>query len=288
MPKGCFNAFVALQPGRLGKRKMYKIGFIGAGNMGEALIRGILKANLASPREIIVTDISRERMAELNEKYGVPGTESNSYVVAQSTVVILAVKPHIISSVLKEISNEVMKSTLLISIAAGSKLSLLKACLSNGSRIIRVMPNTPALVLEGMTAICSDGADEGDLKTVEQIFSAVGRTVVVPESLIDAITGLSGSGPAYIAIMIEALTDGGVLMGLPRKISQELALQTVLGTARLLMDAHHHPAALKDMVSSPGGTTIHGIYALEKGGVRASLMEAIKLAAMRSKELGEE
>lgn len=272
---------------------MYKIGFIGAGNMGEALIRGILKANLAAPKEIIATDISRERLLDLGERYGILGAESNSDVAAQSEVVILAVKPQIMSDILKEISKGVNESTLLISIAAGIKLSLLRACLlsaclPDGGRIIRVMPNTPALVLEGMTAICSDGADEDDLEKVEQIFSAVGRTVVVRESMIDAVTGLSGSGPAYVAIMVEALTDGGVLMGLPRKVSQELALQTVLGTIRLLMDAHHHPAALKDMVSSPGGTTIHGIYALEKGGLRASLMEAIKAAAMRSKELGEE
>jgi len=267
---------------------MYKIGFIGAGNMGEALIRGILKANLAAPKEIIVTDISRERLLDLGERYGIVGAGNNSDVAAQSEVIILAVKPQIMSDILKEISQGVNESTLLISIAAGIKLSLLRACLPDGGRIIRVMPNTPVLVLEGMTAICTDGADEDDLKKVEQIFSAVGRTVVVRESMIDAVTGLSGSGPAYVAIMVEALTDGGVLMGLPRKVSQELALQTVLGTIRLLMDAHHHPAALKDMVSSPGGTTIHGIYALEKGGLRASLMEAIKMAAMRSKELGEE
>jgi pyrroline-5-carboxylate reductase len=266
---------------------MYKIGFIGAGNMGEALIRGVLKANMASPDEIIAADISRERMADLGKRYGIVSAGSSSDVAARSEVIILAVKPQIMSNILKEISQGVPDGTVLVSIAAGIKLSFLRAGLPDGRRIIRVMPNAPALVLEGMTAICSDGADENDLKKVEQIFSAVGRTVIVQESMIDAITGLSGSGPAYVAIMVEALTDGGVLMGLPRKVSQELALQTVLGTIRLLMDAHHHPAALKDMVSSPGGTTIHGIYALEKGGVRASLMEAIRLAAMRSKELGE-
>ncbi|MEW5802794.1 MAG: pyrroline-5-carboxylate reductase [bacterium] len=267
---------------------MNKIGFIGAGNMAEALIRGTLKANLLPPEKIAAADVSRERLSELSERYGIVGVKSNSEVVAQADVIILAVKPQVMRSVLTEIGrSELTESKLFISIAAGIQLSLLSSCLPAAKRIIRVMPNTPALVLQGMTAICSDAATEEDLKTVERIFSSVGRTVFVHEGLIDAVTGLSGSGPAYVAIMIEALTDGGVLLGLPRKTSQELALQTVLGTVRLLMEGHH-PAVLKDMVSSPGGTTIHGIYALEKAGVRASFMDAIKLAAMRSKELGEE
>ncbi|MCL6583080.1 MAG: pyrroline-5-carboxylate reductase [bacterium] len=268
---------------------MGTIGFIGAGNMGEALIRGILKANLAAPHQIIIADVNQKRRAQIGERYGVAVSESNSQVAACSEVTILAVKPQIIHSVVKEIGEVAAAggNKLLISIAAGVRLSSLRACLSEGVRIIRVMPNTPALVLEGMSAICSDGADQEGLATAEKIFSAVGKVVIVEEGLIDAVTGLSGSGPAYVALMIEALADGGVLMGLPRKISQELALQTVLGTARLLMEANYHPAALKDMVSSPAGTTIQGIYALEKAGFRASLMEAVRSAAVRSKELGQ-
>ncbi|MEW6381038.1 MAG: pyrroline-5-carboxylate reductase [bacterium] len=264
------------------------IGFIGAGNMGEALIKGILKAQLASPHEIVITDASRMRRAELGDRYNVTVTESNSEAAARSEVIILAVKPQIIHGVLQEIHDSAdLSGKLLISIAAGVRLSSLRACLTQDARIIRVMPNTPALVLEGMTAICSDGASQEDLAVTERIFSAVGKVAVVGENLIDAVTGLSGSGPAYVAVMIEALSDGGVLMGLPRKTAQELALQTVLGTARLLMDAQYHPAVLKDMVSSPAGTTIQGIHALEKGGLRACLMEAVRSATVRSKELGQ-
>lgn len=265
---------------------MGNIGFIGAGNMGEALIKGILKAQLASPREIVITDASQIRRAELGDRYNVTVTENNREAAARSEVIVLAVKPQIIHGVLKEIRDRA-DNKLLISIAAGVKLSSLRACLAQDARIIRVMPNTPALVLEGMTAICSDGASQEDVAMTERIFSAVGKVAVVREELIDAVTGLSGSGPAYIAIMIEALSDGGVLMGLPRKTAQELALQTVMGTARLLMDAQYHPAVLKDMVSSPGGTTIQGIHALEKGGLRACLMEAVRSATVRSKELGQ-
>ena len=267
---------------------MKKIGFIGAGNMAEALIKGILKASLYSSQKIILSDINQDRLLYLNKKYGPQAAKSNSDLVTQSDIVILAIKPQIVTDVLNEIAPEINKHKLFISIAAGIKLSLFKAHLGKDIRLIRVMPNTPALMLEGITAICSDGVMQDDMERAKQIFSAVGRIVVIKESLIDVITGLSGSGPAYVAMIVEALTDGGVLMGLPREISQELSLQTVLGTTRLLMESKKHPAFLKDMVSSPGGTTIQGIYALEKGGLRATLMEAIKSATIRSQELGKD
>ncbi len=267
---------------------MKKIGFIGAGNMAEAIIKGILKAGLYPPSNIILADINQDRLLDLHKKYGPQAAKNNSDLVTQSDIIIFAVKPQIITNVLKEIAPEINKHKLLISIAAGIKLSLFKTHVGEDIRIIRVMPNTPALVLKGITAICSDGATQDDIEKTKHIFSSIGSIVIIKENLMDVTTGLSGSGPAYVAMIIEALTDGGVLMGLPREISQELALQTVSGTAHLLMESKKHPALLKDMVSSPGGTTIQGIYALEKGGLRASLMEAIKLATIRSQELGKD
>ena len=267
---------------------MKKIGFIGAGNMAEALIKGILKAGLYSPKNILLSDINQDRLLDLQKKYGAQAAKNNMDLVTQSDIIIFAVKPQIIAPVLKEIAPEINKHKLLISIAAGIKLSLFKTHGGEDIRIIRVMPNTPALVLKGITAICSDGAAQDDIEKTKHIFSSIGSVVIIKENLMDVTTGLSGSGPAYVAMIIEALTDGGVLMGLPREISQELALQTVSGTSHLLMESKKHPALLKDMVSSPGGTTIQGIYALEKGGLRASLMEAIKLATIRSQELGKD
>jgi len=267
---------------------MAKIGFIGAGNMAEALIKGILKTGLYSLQDIIISDINKDRLIYLNKKYGLHATKNNNDLVTHSETIILAVKPQIVTDTIKKIAPEINKLKLLISIAAGIKLSLFRAHLGKNIRLIRVMPNTPALVLEGITAICSDGVAQNDMEMAKQIFSSIGRIVVTKENLIDVITGLSGSGPAYIALIIEALTDGGVLMGLPREISHELTLQTIFGTICLLTETKKHPALLKDMVSSPGGTTIQGIYALERGGLRAILMEAVKSATLRSQELGKD
>ncbi len=263
-----------------------KIGLIGAGNMAEALVKGIISAQLAPCQDIVLADINQQRLKAISKTYGTAFVSTNEEVVDQSDIIILAVKPQNIAEVLKQITSKINEKKLLISIAAGVQLSLLKSSLSKDTRIIRVMPNTPALVLSGMTAICSDGVSEDDLKTAERIFSAIGKIVVVKEVYIDAITGLSGSGPAYVAVIIEALTDGGVLMGLPRNIAQELVMQTISGTVRLISETKEHPCLIKDKVTSPGGTTIHGLYALEKGGLRATLMSAVKAASLRSQELG--
>lgn len=262
-----------------------KIGFIGGGNMAEALIKGIIKSEIYTKSDILVADIQENRLEHLRNHYGVKTTIRNQEVINLADIIILAVKPQILSSVLKDITLVTSSNNLFISIVAGVSIFSLKAQLGQKTRLVRVMPNTPALVLEGMTAICSNEVNEDDLKVAEQIFSAVGRVIVLDEQFIDAVTGLSGSGPAYIAMIIEALSDGGVLAGLPRKIAQELALQTILGTVRLVMETHQHPASLKDMVASPGGTTIYGISALEKGGLRASLIEAVRSATLRSQEL---
>jgi pyrroline-5-carboxylate reductase len=264
-----------------------KVGFVGAGNMGEALIKGLLAAALVPAEAIYATDVRLERLKELDRQYGIQIAGDNSELVRHTDVVILAVKPQILDTVLKEIAHAVTRKKLLISIAAGVSTAKLRAALGKDARLIRVMPNTPALVLEGVTAVAkAEGLEPGDLDTAGEIFSAVGRVVVLGEELMDAVTGLSGSGPAYVAVVIESLADGGVKMGLDRLTAMTLATQTVLGAAKLLLETGLHPGALKDMVSSPGGTSIAGIAALEEGGIRTTFIQAVERATQRSRELG--
>jgi pyrroline-5-carboxylate reductase len=263
------------------------VGFIGGGNMGEALIKGLLGASLVPASAIHATDVRLERLKELDRQYGIQVSSSNADLVRHSDIVILAVKPQIMDSVLKEIAPAVTRKKLLISVAAGVSTAKIRTVLHKDARLIRVMPNTPALVLEGVTAIArSEGLDGGDLEMAQELFGAVGRVVVLDEDALDAVTGLSGSGPAYVAIVIESLADGGVRMGLDRVTAMTLATQTVLGSARLIIETGTHPAQLKDMVSSPGGTTIAGITALEEGGVRRTFISAVERATLRSRELG--
>jgi len=264
------------------------VGFIGGGNMGEALIKGLLGASLVPATAIHATDVRLERLKELDRQYGIQVSSDNADLVRHSDIIILAVKPQIMDSVLKEIAPAVTRKKLLISIAAGVSTAKIRAVLHKDARLIRVMPNTPALVLEGVTAIAkADNLEPDDLDTAGEIFSAVGRVVVLDESLMDAVTGLSGSGPAYVAVVIESLADGGVRMGLDRITAMTLATQTVLGAAKLLLETGLHPGALKDMVSSPGGTSIAGIAALEEGGIRTTFIKAVERATERSRELGQ-
>jgi pyrroline-5-carboxylate reductase len=264
------------------------VGFVGGGNMGEALIKGLLGANLVPAGSIHATDVRLDRLKQLDRQYGIQVSSDNAELVRRSDIVILAVKPQIMDAVLKEIAPALTRKKLLISVAAGVSTSKIRAVLHKDARLIRVMPNTPALVLEGVTAIAkADGLEPDDLDTAGEIFSAVGRVVVLDEALMDAVTGLSGSGPAYVAVVIESLADGGVRMGLDRITAMTLATQTVLGAARLLLETGLHPGALKDMVSSPGGTSIAGIAALEEGGIRTTFIKAVERATERSRELGQ-
>jgi pyrroline-5-carboxylate reductase len=263
------------------------VGFVGAGNMGEALIKGLLGASLVPAEAIVATDVRPERLKDLTLQYGIRSAADNGTLVRQTDVVILAVKPQIMAEVLAEIAPAVTRDKLLVSIAAGVSTARLRAGLGKDARLIRVMPNTPALVLEGVTAIArGEGLEPGDLDVAGAIFGAVGRVVVLGEEAMDAVTGLSGSGPAYVALVVEALADGGVHAGLDRATALTLATQTVLGAARLLRETGLHPGALKDMVSSPGGTTIAGVAALEAGGLRTALITAVERATQRSRELG--
>jgi pyrroline-5-carboxylate reductase len=226
-----------------------KVGFLGAGNMGEAIIKGLLQTGLVPASSIAATDVRADRLQQIARQYGIRAAASNQELVAEADVVILAVKPQIMSAVLKEVAGAVDRGKLLISVAAGVPVAALRSALGKPARLIRVMPNTPALVLEGVTAIArADGLESGDLEMAQELFGAVGRVVVLEEDHLDAVTGLSGSGPAYVAIVIESLADGGVKMGLDRATAMTLAAQTVLGSARLLIETGVHPGQLKDMV----------------------------------------
>lgn len=263
------------------------IAFIGAGNMAEALVKGLLRAGVAAPQEILCTDRRAERGPELQARYGVRFTASNLEAVKEAGIIVLSVKPQVMEKVLAEIGPALDATKLVISIAAGIPIAALERQVGHGVRVIRTMPNTPALVGAGATALSpGEHATEADLRQAKALFDAIGMSVVVDEPLLDAVTGLSGSGPAYIFLIIEALADGGVKAGLARIQAQELAAQTVFGSAKLLIETGEHPGRLKDQVTSPGGTAIAGLHTLEAGGLRTTLMNAVEAATNRSRELG--
>ena len=264
-----------------------RLAFIGGGNMAEALLRGILAANRIRPEDILATDVREERLVHLKTTYRIAVSSDNAAAARQAETVLLAVKPQKMNGVLTELKDAVGEAQLLISIAAGVATPTIAAHFPHPVRVVRVMPNMSALVLEGVSALARGGhATPEDLETTRQLFEAVGKVVVVDESLMDAVTGLSGSGPAYVFLIIEALADAGVKVGLPRDVALALAAQTVRGSARLVLETGKHPGELKDMVASPGGTTIAGLHALEQGAVRAALINAVEAATRRSQELG--
>jgi pyrroline-5-carboxylate reductase len=260
-----------------------KIGVIGGGVMGCAIVSRLLDRGNYQSSEILIGEPTLSQRELLHQKYGVQVTDDNN-LVATAPVLLLAIKPQIFELVVAKLSQPT--PDLVISILAGVSIAQLERAFPDRS-VVRAMPNTPATVGLGITAIAAGshvGSEQLELAT--QIFQAVGEVVAVPESLMDAVTGLSGSGPAYVAIAIEALADGGVAAGLPRQIADKLALQTVLGTAGLLNESNLHPAQLKDRVTSPGGTTIAGVTKLEQAGFRSALIEAVIAATNRSRELG--
>jgi pyrroline-5-carboxylate reductase len=265
-----------------------KIGFIGSGNMGEALISGLISSGSAPAENIICSDLREEKLQAIAKAYGVKTTTDNLEVVRQSDILIYAIKPQIMASVLKETAELLDMSKLVISIAAGVPLAAIESCLHKDLRLIRVMPNVAVSVKEGAAAIAAGAhARKEDIKLAMDIFNSVGRCIFLKENeLMDAITGLSGSGPAYIFLIVDALADAGVKMGLSRQDSLFLSSQTILGAAKLLLETKAHPGQLKDMVTSPGGTAIAGLHTLEKGGLRTTLINAVEAATLRSKELG--
>lgn len=265
------------------------LGFVGGGNMAAALVKGLLHAKVVPPDDIIVSDVKLERLEMLRDKHRVRTTTDNHELVRGADVVVLSVKPQVIDKVLGAIGKDIKPSQLVVSVAAGVPVSAMEARLPEGTRVVRAMPNTPATVDAGATAIAPGTfATEDDLEVARALFAAVGRVVTLDESLLDAVTGLSGSGPAYVMLMIEALADGGVKVGLHRDTALLLAAQTVYGSAKLLLETGEHPGRLKDMVTSPGGTAIAGLHTLESGGLRRTLIDAVEAATTRAATLGEQ
>jgi pyrroline-5-carboxylate reductase len=268
-------------------KEMSKIAFIGAGNMAEALIKGLISSKLFKSDQILIRDIAKKRVDHIKSTYKVKIANDSKQLSKESDIIVLAVKPNHISKVVNEIKTDMTSKKILISIAAGIPTTLISELLNKKSKIVRVMPNTPALVLAGASVLyCNENVNSKERERVKKIFESVGIAYIVEdEALLDPATGLSGSGPAYVSIFIEALSDGGVKMGLPRDMAHRLAAQTVYGTAKMIIESDMHPAQFKDKVSSPGGTTIEGVHRLEEGGFRSSTISAVEAATRRSKEL---
>jgi pyrroline-5-carboxylate reductase len=264
-----------------------KLGFIGTGKMGSALIKGICGAGLFSGSDVYASDLYEPSLEELKRDSGVNVSTDNTITVSNSDVIVLAVKPQILRKVISSIKDDVTENKLVISIAAGVKLEDIEKEFNTGTRVVRVMPNIAATVAEAASAITQGkNASKEDAEDALAIFRSVGSAIQVPENLMDAVTGLSGSGPAYIFPIIEAMADGAVYEGLDRKSAMILAAQTVMGAAKMALETEMHPGELKDMVTSPAGTTIRGIRVLEENGVRAAFMNAVIESSNRSKELG--
>ena len=262
-----------------------KIGFIGTGNMGEAILRGALRGGVVPPTDVLAFDIDAQKRCKLQEELGIIGTDSLAALACASDLLLLAVKPHICPGVLSEIA-PLMQDKALISIAAGWSQERLAACLPKSARLLRVMPNTPALVGCGMSVFeAGNTLREEERDFAFRLFSAIGRVAEAEPRLMDAVTAVSGSGPAYVYLFLESLADGGVREGLPRALAYELAAQTVLGGAQMLLETGEHPGKLKDNVCSPGGTTIEAVAALENGGFRAAVLSAVQACADKSREL---
>lgn len=264
------------------------IGFLGGGAMAGALVKGLLSSGSVTSSQVRVSDAKPDRLEELARVFGVGTSPTNEALCAASDVVVVAVKPQIVDRVLPIMKDHLREGALVISVAAGVPIEVFEHGLRDDAKVIRSMPNTAAIALAGATAISrGTHATDLDVKIALALFDAVGRTTVLDETLLDAVTGLSGSGPAYIMLMIEALADGGVKVGLGRDTALMLAAQTVYGAAKLQLETGEHPGRLKDMVTSPGGTAIAGLHTLEAGGLRRTLIDAVEAASRRSAELGQ-
>ncbi|MGL6076674.1 MAG: pyrroline-5-carboxylate reductase [Fimbriiglobus sp.] len=265
----------------------YSIGFLGAGQMATSLAKGWLQAGLLDPSRSLAGEPNATAAEKFHADTKIPTTKINADVLAKCDILILAVKPQVLLSVLADVRSFLRESQVIVSIAAGVTITQLMAQIGSETRLVRVMPNTPCLVGASATAYSlSPGCLPEDGATAAKLFGSVGLAYEVSEHQLDAVTGLSGSGPAYVYMLIEALADGGVKVGLPREMALKLAAQTVFGSAKMVLETGTHPAILKDNVASPGGTTIAGIHALEKGGLRAAVINAVEVASQRAAELG--
>lgn len=264
----------------------HTIGFIGGGNMGRAMMEGLISSGLYKPEEIFVYDVYQPILESLQKELNVQPISDLQQLVAESGTVIVSVKPNVLASVLTSVKDVITADQLIVSIAAGITLDQLTELLSNQHKLVRVMPNTPALVGEGMSAIAAnDQLTEDERQLVYDIFSSFGQAEFVAEYLIDAVVGVSGSGPAYVYMFIEALADGAVLEGMPRAMAYKMAAQVVYGSAKMVMETGKHPGELKDMVCSPGGTTIEAVKVLEENQFRGIVMKTVQAAAQKNREL---
>jgi pyrroline-5-carboxylate reductase len=263
-----------------------KIGFIGCGNMAQAMLGGIINSNIISKENIILSDRSYEKLKSVKEKYDVLITTNNIEAAKFADILILAVKPNIYTYVIKEIKNYIKKDVIIVTIAAGITIDFIENSFDFPIKVVRTMPNTPALVREGMTAICSNNMVlNEELNYIINIFESFGKTELIEEKLMDAVTAVSGSSPAYVYMFIEALSDGAVRDGIPREKAYKMAAQAVLGAAKMVLETGIHPGKLKDNVCSPGGTTIEAVYTLEKHNFRGTVIEAMKACTEKSIEM---
>ncbi|MCS5421458.1 MULTISPECIES: pyrroline-5-carboxylate reductase [Psychrilyobacter] len=265
---------------------MKKIGFIGCGNMSQAMIGGVVRAEIFPGKNILVSDLNKKSLEAAADKYGVAATTDNLEVARESDILILAVKPNLYGVVISQIKDSVKSDVIVVTIAAGKSIESTETAFGKNIKVVRVMPNTPALVGEGMSSMVPNKLIEvHELEEVLRIFESFGRTEVVEEKLMDVVTSVSGSAPAYVYMFIEAMADGAVLDGMPRDKAYKMAAQTVLGAAKMVMETGMHPGQLKDMVCSPGGTTIEAVTALEEKGLRNAVITAMKRCTEKSKKM---
>ncbi|MBU5591496.1 pyrroline-5-carboxylate reductase [Clostridium sp. MSJ-4] len=262
------------------------IGFIGCGNMGLAMVGGIIKSNIVSPSDIIVADLNEKSLKAANDKYGINTTTDNSKVAQTSDILILSVKPELYPIVINQIKNQVKENVIIVTIAAGKDIKGTEEMFERKLKVVRVMPNTPALVGEGMSALCpNEMITDEELKDIVAIFESFGKAEIVKENLMDVVTSVSGSAPAYVYMFIEAMADAAVLNGMPRNQAYKFAAQAVLGSAKMVLETGMHPGALKDMVCSPGGTTIEAVATLEEKGLRTAVISAMRSCTKKSIEM---
>lgn len=279
-------AYTRVNTAHSGGINKVKIGFIGCGNMAQAIISGLVDNRMFEPDEIIASDKNSAALARAKEKYGIHTTANNSELVLESEVLLLAVKPQVLPDVISEIADTVGEQKLVISIVAGQSISHIRDMFGRDIKIIRTMPNTPALVGEGMTAMChGNNVTEVEARYAAKILGSFGKVEIVPENIMDAVVAVSGSSPAYVAMLIEAMADAAVLKGMARPQAYRFAAQAVYGTAKLIMETGKHPAEIKDMVCSPAGTTIEAVRILEEKGFRSSVIEAMSACAEVSSRL---
>ena len=265
------------------------IGFIGAGNMGSAIIKGLLSAGTYSPSDLIVSDYNESVIRDLNSRFPGIRTSLNNVNPAAASVVILAIKPQDYENVVRDIKVTVQPETIVVTIAAGLPIERITNWFDHDAKIVRAMPNMPALVLEGMTALCRNRlVEDAEFQTVRKIFDAIGKCIILPESLMNAYTALAGSSPAWIFVLIEALADGAVREGISRTVAYEISAQVLAGSARLVSESTLHPAVLKDQICSPGGTTIEALASLESAGFRSAIIQAVSVCTARARELSNE